>query len=174
MTMPIRRTAVIGGGVMGSGIAAHLANAGVEVLLLDVVPPDLKPEEKGQRKARNRFSQGGLDKALKAKPAAFFHESFARLVSVGNVEDDLPRLKDVDLVIEAIIEKVEPKRALFEKLQAIVPAHAIVASNTSGIRIAAMTEGLSEDFKKRFCVMHFFNPVRYMKLLELVAGPKTS
>jgi 3-hydroxyacyl-CoA dehydrogenase len=174
MTIPIRRAAVIGGGVMGSGIAAHLANAGVHVLLLDIVPPDLKPEEKGDKKARNRFSQGGLDKARKAKPSAFFHASFARLVSVGNVEDDLERLKGVDLVIEAIIEKIEPKRALFQQLEKIVPAHTIVASNTSGIRISSMTEGLSSEFKKRFCVMHFFNPVRYMKLLELVAGPDTS
>ncbi len=174
MTTPIRRAAVIGGGVMGSGIAAHLANAGVRVLLLDIVPPDLKDSEKNDRKARDRFAQGGLDKALKARPAAFFHSSFSGLVSVGNVEDDLAKCADVDLVIEAIIEKVEPKRALFQKLEKIVPAHTIVASNTSGIRIASMMEGLSADFKKRFCVMHFFNPVRYMKLLELVGGPDTA
>jgi 3-hydroxyacyl-CoA dehydrogenase len=174
MTTPIRRAAVIGGGVMGSGIAAHLANAGVQVLLLDIVPPDLKDSEKNDRKARDRFAQGGLDKALKARPAAFFHTSFAGLVKVGNVEDDLAKCADVDLVIEAIIEKLEPKRALFAKLEKIVPAHTIVASNTSGIRIASMMEGLSADFKKRFCVMHFFNPVRYMKLLELVGGPDTA
>jgi len=172
---------VIGGGVMGSGITAHLANAGVEVLLLDIVPPDLKPgetraddKEKNDRAARNRFAQGGLDKALKSRPAAFFHSSFARLVSVGNIEDDLDECKGVDLVIEAIIEKLEPKRALFAKLEKIVPEHTIVASNTSGIRIASMMEGLTDSFKKRFCVMHFFNPVRYMKLLELVAGPDTA
>ncbi len=174
MTTPIRRAAVIGGGVMGSGITAHLANAGVEVLLLDIVPPDLKPEEKTNKAARDRFAQGGLDKALKSRPAAFFHSSFARLVKVGNIEDDLDKCKDVDLVVEAIIEKLEPKRALFAKLEKIVPAHTIVASNTSGIRIASMMEGLPADFKARFCVMHFFNPVRYMKLLELVAGPDTA
>lgn len=171
---PIRKAAVIGGGVMGSGIAAHLANAGVQVLLLDIVPPDLKDHEKNDPKARNRFSQGGLDKALKSRPAAFFHKSFAELVSIGNTEDDLEKCAGVDLVVEAIIEKLEPKQALFARLEKIVPAHTIVASNTSGLRIASMMEGRTDAFKKRFCVMHFFNPVRYMKLLELVAGPDTA
>ncbi|MBI4954749.1 MAG: 3-hydroxyacyl-CoA dehydrogenase/enoyl-CoA hydratase family protein [Myxococcales bacterium] len=171
---PIKSAAVIGGGVMGSGIAAHLANAGVRVLLLDIVPPDLKDTEKSDPKARNRFAQGGLDKAVKSRPAAFFHGSFAGLVSVGNVEDDLGKLASVDLVVEAIIEKLEPKRALFQKLEKIVAPHCVVASNTSGLRIAAMMEGFSPAFKQRFLVMHFFNPVRYMKLLELVVGPDTS
>ncbi|NUP07487.1 MAG: 3-hydroxyacyl-CoA dehydrogenase/enoyl-CoA hydratase family protein [Polyangiaceae bacterium] len=174
MTSPIRNVCVIGGGVMGSGIAAHLANAGVRVLLLDIVPPNLTDAEKGDKKARDRFAQGGLDKALKARPAAFFHPSFANLVRIGNVEDDLDKASNCDLVIEAIIEKLEPKQALFTRLEKIVPAHTIVASNTSGLRIASMMEGRSADFKKRFCVMHFFNPVRYMKLLELVAGPDTA
>lgn len=174
MTTPIRRAAVIGAGVMGSGIAAHLANAGVEVLLMDIVPPGLGDAEKGVRAARDRFAAGGLDKAVKARPAAFFSKERARLVSVGNVEDDLKKLADCDLVVEAIIEQLEPKRALFEKLDAIVPQHCIVASNTSGLRIAEMVKGRSEGFRKRFLVMHFFNPVRYMKLLELVTGPDTS
>ncbi len=174
MTTPIRNVCVIGGGVMGSGIAAHLANAGVRVLLLDIVPPNLTDEQKRDKKARDGFAQGGLDKALKARPAAFFHPSFAQLVSIGNVEDDLESAKDCDLVIEAIIEKLEPKQALFAKLEKIVPAHTIVASNTSGIRIASMMEGRSQSFKERFLVMHFFNPVRYMKLLELVGGPDTA
>jgi 3-hydroxyacyl-CoA dehydrogenase len=174
MRKPIRRAAVIGAGVMGSGIAAHLANAGVHVLLLDIVPPGLSAAEKKDRAARNRFASSGLDKALKARPAAFFHKDRARLVSIGNVEDDLAGLSDCDLVVEAIIEQIDPKRALFEKLETVVPAHCIVASNTSGLRIAEMTRGRSEGFRKRFLVMHFFNPVRYMKLLELVAGPDTS
>jgi 3-hydroxyacyl-CoA dehydrogenase len=174
MTTPIRKVCVIGGGVMGSGIAAHLANAGVRVLLLDIVPPNLTDAEKQDKKARDRFAQGGLDKAVKARPAAFFHASLAGLVRVGNVDDDLELAKDCDLVIEAIIERLEPKQALFTRLEKIVPDHAIVASNTSGLRIAKMMEGRSESFKKRFCVMHFFNPVRYMKLLELVAGPDTA
>ncbi len=173
MHKPIRRVGVIGAGVMGSGIAAHLANAGVQAILLDIVPPNLTEGEKGDRAARNRFAAGGLEKALKAKPAAFFHPSAARLVEIGNTEDDLGKLADCDLVIEAIIEKVEPKRALFEKLEAAAP-EAIIASNTSGLRIVDMVQGRSAGFKQRFLVMHFFNPVRYMKLLELVTGPDTS
>jgi 3-hydroxyacyl-CoA dehydrogenase len=172
MHKPIRRVGVIGAGVMGSGIAAHLANAGVHAILLDIVPPDLGETEKGDRAARSRFAQGGLDKALKARPAAFFHPSFARLVEIGNIEDDLGKLADCDLIIEAIVEKLGPKQALFEKLEQAAP-HAVVASNTSGLRIADMVQGRSDAFRRRFLVMHFFNPVRYMKLLELVAGEET-
>jgi 3-hydroxyacyl-CoA dehydrogenase len=172
MRKPIRRVGVIGAGVMGSGIAAHLANAGVQAILLDIVPPDLPEADRAKPAARNRFAASGLEKALKARPAAFFHPSFARLVEIGNTEDDLGKLADCDLVIEAIIEKMGPKRALFEKLEAAAP-NAIVASNTSGLRIAEMVQGRSDAFKKRFLVMHFFNPVRYMKLLELVVGPDT-
>ncbi len=174
MRKPIRRAAVIGAGVMGSGIAAHLANAGIEVLLMDIVPPNLTDAEKKNRAARNRFAASGLEKAIKSRPAAFFSKDRARLVSVGNVEDDLEKLSNVDLVVEAIIEQVEPKRALFEKLEKIVHGDCIVASNTSGLRITEMMAGRSASFRGRFLVMHFFNPVRYMKLLELVAGPDTS
>ncbi len=173
MNLPIRRAGVIGAGVMGSGIAAHFANAGVEVVLLDIVPPDLKDSEKKDPKARNRFSAGGLDKALKARPAAFFHKRNARLVKVGNTEDDLEKLKDCDLVIEAVLERLDVKRALFDKLEKIVSDTCVIASNTSGLRIDDMMKGRTESFAKRFLVMHFFNPVRYMKLLELVAGRKT-
>src|SRR5258705_1649718 len=121
MSKAIRRTAVIGAGVMGSGIAAHFANAGLEVLLLDIVPPNLSDAEKKDKKARNRFAAGGLEKALKSRPAAFFHKSNARLVSVGNTEDDLEKLKDYDLVIEAVIERLDIKQALFAKLEKILP-----------------------------------------------------
>ena len=172
MGKPIRRAAVIGAGVMGSGIAAHFANAGVQVLLLDIVPPG--EADKRDRATRNRFAAGGLDKALKARPAAFFHKDAARLISVGNLEDDFERIRGCDLVIEAIIEQIEPKRSLFERLDAIVDDSMIVASNTSGLRIVEMTKGRSERFRKNFLVMHFFNPVRYMKLLELVTGPETA
>ncbi len=170
---PIHRAAVIGAGVMGSGIAAHLANAGISVLLLDMVPPNLSEAQKSDRAARTAWAQGGLDKALKARPASFFHPSFAKLVSVGNVEDDLERVADCDVVIEAIIEKLEPKQKLFARLEKIVKADCVVASNTSGLRIVEMMHGRTEQFRKNFLVMHFFNPVRYMKLLELVAGPDT-
>src|SRR6185503_14074705 len=120
MSKPIRRTCVIGAGVMGSGIAAHFANAGLEVLLLDIVPPNLSPAEKGDRAARNRFSAGGLEKALKARPAAFFHKSAAALVQVGNTEDDLGGVATCDLVIEAVLERLDVKQALFEKLEKLV------------------------------------------------------
>jgi 3-hydroxyacyl-CoA dehydrogenase len=173
MTKPFRRVAVIGAGVMGAGIAAHLANAGIPALLLDIVPPNLTDAEKGDRAARNRFAAGGLDRALKSRPASFFHPSFARLVEIGNTEDDLGKIAGCDLVIEAIIEKIDHKRALFEKVEQVIAADTVVASNTSGLRISEMTAGRSESFKKRFLVMHFFNPVRYMKLLELVVGPDT-
>jgi 3-hydroxyacyl-CoA dehydrogenase len=174
MAKPIRRAAVVGAGVMGSGIAAHLANAGLDVLLLDVVPPGLNEAEKRDRAARNRLAASGLERAVKARPAAFFHKDAARLVTVGNVDDDLERVRECDLVVEAIIEQMEPKRALFAKIEAIASDSTVVASNTSGLPIAEMVDGRSDSFRKRFLVMHFFNPVRYMKLLELVAGPDTA
>ncbi len=173
MNQPIRRAGVIGAGVMGSGIAAHFANAGVEVILLDIVPPNLTDAEKNDRAARNRFAAGGLEKAVKARPAAFFHKSNARLVTVGNTEDDLGKMESCDLVIEAVLERLDVKQALFEKLEKICKPGTIVASNTSGLRIVDMLQGRSAEFRKNFLVMHFFNPVRYMKLLELVAGPDT-
>jgi 3-hydroxyacyl-CoA dehydrogenase len=172
MSLPIRKAAVVGAGVMGTGIAAHLANAGVQVLLVDIVPSGLG--DKADRAARDKLAATGLERALKARPAAFFHKDRARFVTVGNVEDDLPRIAECDLVVEAIVEQIEPKRALFEKLERVTSESCVVASNTSGLRIAEMMAGRSEAFRRRFLVMHFFNPVRYMKLLELVAGSDTS
>ena len=174
MNQPIRKVAVLGAGVMGAGIAAHLANASVEVLLLDIVPPNLTEAEKADPAARNRFSAGGLEKALKARPGAFFHPSRASLVSVGNFDDDLAKVASCDLIIEAIVENIDIKRALFAKLDALTSDRTLVASNTSGLRIAAMVEGRSASFRSRFMVIHFFNPPRYMKLLELVPGAETA
>jgi 3-hydroxyacyl-CoA dehydrogenase len=174
MKKPIRHVGVIGSGVMGAGIAAHLANAGVRVTLLDIVPPGLSDAEKKDKTARDRFAVSGLDKAVKNKPALFFHKSFAKNVSTGNTEDDLEKLRSCDLVIEAIIERLDIKQALFARLEAILGPDAVVASNTSGLRIKDMMQGRTEGFRKNFLVMHFFNPVRYMKLLELVAGPDTA
>src|SRR5688500_15613991 len=167
MTLPIRRVAVLGAGVMGSGIAAHCANAGIPVLLLDIVPPDGKG-------GRNAFAAGALEKLKKAKPAAFMHVRNQTLISVGNFEDDLEKVADCDIIIEAIIERLDLKQALFAKLEKLAKPHAIVASNTSGLRIADMLQGRSDQFKQNFIVTHFFNPPRYMKLLELVAGPDTT
>lgn len=173
MTKPVRRAGVIGAGVMGSGIMAHFANAGVDVVMLDIVPPGLSEEEKKNPARRNQFAAGGLQGALKAKPAAFFHPVYAKRVTIGNLEDDIELLKGCDLVIEAIIENVDIKRSLFDKLEKTLDEGTVVASNTSGLRIADMLQGRSESFRKNFLVMHFFNPVRYMKLLELVAGEET-
>ncbi|HEX4450632.1 MAG TPA: 3-hydroxyacyl-CoA dehydrogenase/enoyl-CoA hydratase family protein [Kofleriaceae bacterium] len=167
MTRPIRRVAVLGAGVMGSGIAAHCANAGIPVLLLDIVPPNGKG-------GNNAFAQGALAKLRKAKPAAFMAARNELLITIGNFDDDLAKVKDCDLIIEAVVERLDIKRALFDKLEQIAAPHAIIASNTSGLRIADMLVGRSDAFKQNFMVTHFFNPPRYMKLLELVAGPETS
>jgi 3-hydroxyacyl-CoA dehydrogenase len=173
MNHPIRRVAVLGAGVMGQGIAAHLANAGVEAILLDIVPPNLSDAERNDPAARNRFSAGGLEKALKSRPAAFFHPSRQSLVSVGNFDDDLHKVGQCDLIIEAVVENIDIKRSLFARLEPLLGPDTLIASNTSGLRIAAMLEGRSASFRKRFMVIHFFNPARYMKLLELVPGTDT-
>jgi 3-hydroxyacyl-CoA dehydrogenase len=151
---------------MGSGIAAHCANAGIPVILLDIVQPKGGP--------RSSFAEGALEKLKKAKPAAFSHPRNALLIQTGNLEDDLAKTKDCDLIVEAIIERLDIKQALFERLEKLHDTDTIVASNTSGLRIVDMLQGRTEQFKKNFMVTHFFNPPRYMKLLELVAGPDTS
>lgn len=171
MNKPIRRVAVLGAGVMGAGIAAHIANAGLPVLLLDIVPPDIKDGAK--KSERNAFAAGAVKKMLKSKPAAFFNKSHSALVEVGNLDDDLEKAAECDLIIEAIIERLDIKRGLFAKLQPLL-GESILASNTSGLRIEDMLEGMNKEFKENFLVMHFFNPPRYMKLLELVAAPETT
>jgi 3-hydroxyacyl-CoA dehydrogenase len=173
MSKRIETAAVIGAGVMGSAIAAHFAGAGIRTHLLDIVPPDLKPEEKANPKARNRFADGGLEKALKVKPAAFFEPSYARLVTTGNLEDHLERLRQCDLVIEAVVENLEIKRKLFNNIAPYLKDDAVLASNTSGLSIAGMNEVLPAALRSRFLVLHFFNPVRYMRLLEIAPGPQT-
>ncbi len=170
MILPIQRIAVLGAGVMGGAIAAHLANAGLQVTLLDIVPPNAGTG----KKERNQVALGALARMAKHKPAPFSHPDHASAIRVGNFDDDLQIVAEVDLVIEAIIERLDIKQSLFEKLDALTRADTIVASNTSGIRIRDMLEGRSEKFQKSFLVTHFFNPPRYMKLLELVLGPNTS
>ena len=173
MTKPVRRAGVIGAGVMGSGIMAHFANAGIDVVMLDIVPPGLSEADKKDPAKRNGFSAGGLKNALKAKPAAFFYPAYAKRITVGNLEDNIGLLKGCDLVIEAIIENLDIKRSLFEKLENTLDEGTVIASNTSGLRIEDMLQGRADWFRQNFLVMHFFNPVRYMKLLELVAGDET-
>ncbi len=159
---------------MGAQIAAHLANAGIPVLLLDIVPREATAEEQAKgltlesKRVRNRIAQAGLDAAKKAKPAAFFIPEKAALVSVGNFDDDLKLLKDCDLVIEAVVENLEIKRNLFERVEQHRKPGSVIASNTSGIPIRSIAEGLTEDFRAHFIGVHFFNPPRYMKLVELI------
>ncbi|MGA6985698.1 MAG: 3-hydroxyacyl-CoA dehydrogenase/enoyl-CoA hydratase family protein [Terriglobales bacterium] len=161
----IHKVAVLGAGTMGARIAAHFANAGVPSLLLDIVPPD------ADGPARNKIAAAGLDGARKSKPAAFFEASLARLVTVGNFDDDLKRLADVDWIIEAIVENLEIKRALLKKVEAVRKPGTIVTTNTSGLPVAKIAEGFSEDFRRSWFGTHFFNPPRYMRLLELIPTP---
>ncbi|HXE89599.1 MAG TPA: 3-hydroxyacyl-CoA dehydrogenase NAD-binding domain-containing protein [Terriglobales bacterium] len=167
----IHKVAVLGAGTMGARIAAHLANAGIPSLLLDVVPPDAPANSPPA--ARNRIAQAGLDGALKSKPAAFFEPALARLVTVGNFEDDLERIRDCDWVIEAVTENLEIKRALLKKVEAARRPGAIVTTNTSGLPVAKIAEGFSEDFRRNWFGTHFFNPPRYMRLLEIIPTPET-
>ena len=173
MAEQIRNAAVLGAGVMGSAIAAHLAGAGIRTHLLDIVPPGLEGADKDNPAKRNAFALGGIQKALKAKPAAFYDAEAARLMTAGNMDDHLDRLAECDLIVEAVPERMDIKRSVFEKIVPHINESAILASTTSGLSIAAMSDSLPESLHPRFLVMHFFNPVRYMRLLELVAGPKT-
>jgi len=170
MTKPIRRIAVLGSGVMGGAIAAHCANAGLEVALLDIVPTGAG----ASKAARNQVAAGAIARMAKHKPAPFSYPDHAQAIRIGNLEDDLGLVSEVDLIVEAIVERLDIKRGLFAKLETLAKEHTIVASNTSGLRIVDMLEGRSEQFQKNFLVTHFFNPPRYMKLLELVLGPRTS
>jgi 3-hydroxyacyl-CoA dehydrogenase len=172
MSYNIQRAAVVGAGIMGAGIAAHLANAGIPVLLLDIVPPDAK--DSADRAARNRFAQTGLDRALKARPAsAFYTPKAAKLVTVGNTEDDLAKLGDVDWIVEAVFEEIGVKRDLYARIEPLRRPGSIISSNTSGLPATMLLEGRSDDFRRHFLITHFFNPVRFMKLLELAPGPDT-
>lgn len=179
MVQPIRKVAVLGAGVMGSAIAAHLANVGVPSLLFDIAPRELTPEEAAKglsledRAVRNRFSQGGIAASLKAKPAAFFKKEAAALVSACNYVDDAARLGEADWIVEAVAENLKIKKIVFDTVEKHRRPGVPVTSNTSGLKISSMVEGRSDDFRKSFFVTHFFNPVRYMKLLEIVSGPET-
>ena len=163
----IRKAAVLGAGTMGARIAAHLANAGVATLLLDVVPKGAPAGD------RNRLAAAGLEAARKSKPAAFFEPSLARLVSTGNFDDDLPRAADADWIIEAVVEDIAIKRDLLRRLEAVRRPGTIVTTNTSGLPVAQIAQGLSDDFRRHWLGTHFFNPPRYMRLVEIIATPET-
>jgi 3-hydroxyacyl-CoA dehydrogenase len=163
----IHKVAVLGSGTMGARIAAHFANAGVPSYLLDIVPPD------ADAPARNKIAAAGLDAAKKSKPAAFMDPSLDRLVTVGNFEDDLKKLAEVDWIIEAVVENLEIKRALLKKVEGIRNPGTIITTNTSGLPVGQIAEGFSDDFRRAWFGTHFFNPPRYMRLLELIPTPES-
>uniref|UniRef100_UPI00404ABFF0 3-hydroxyacyl-CoA dehydrogenase NAD-binding domain-containing protein n=2 Tax=Gelidibacter sp. TaxID=2018083 RepID=UPI00404ABFF0 len=176
----IKKIAVIGSGIMGSGIACHFANIGVDVLLLDIVPRELNDAEKAKgftlenKLVRNRIVNDSLTAALKSKPSPIYHQSFASRITTGNLEDDIAKVAKVDWIIEVVVERLDIKKQVFENLEKYRTPGTLITSNTSGIPIHFMSEGRSEDFEKHFCGTHFFNPARYLKLFEIIPGPKTA
>ncbi len=170
MNRAIKKVAVLGSGVMGSRIACHFANIGVEVLLLDIVPKDAAAD----KKSRNKIVNDALDFALKSNPAPLYRKSFAKRISTGNFEDDMKNIATCDWVIEVVIERIEIKKQVFDNVEKHRKPGTLITSNTSGIPIDLMTEGRSADFQKHFCGTHFFNPPRYLKLLEIIPSTKTS
>jgi 3-hydroxyacyl-CoA dehydrogenase len=179
MNKHIRKVAVLGSGVMGSRIACHFANIGCEVLLLDIVPRELTPQEtkKGLTNdspiVRNRIVNEALQFALKSNPSPIYRKSFASLIQTGNFDDDLAKISSCDWIIEVVIERLDIKQQLFEKVEKYKTPGTLISSNTSGIPIHLMTEGRSDDFKAHFCGTHFFNPPRYLQLLEIIPTPNT-
>ncbi|HEX8687206.1 MAG TPA: 3-hydroxyacyl-CoA dehydrogenase family protein, partial [Pyrinomonadaceae bacterium] len=179
MSYTIKRVVVIGSGTMGGGIAAHAANAGLRVQLLDVAPRGLLPEEEKRGLAlespavRNRLAAAALERLKKSKPPAFFTPEAAELVTAGNLEDDFRTVGEADWVVEAVVENLETKRELLSRIDGVRKAGAIVSSNTSGLPIASLADGLSEEFRAHFLGTHFFNPPRYMKLLEVIPTADT-
>ena len=177
MTRRIKKVAIIGSGIMGSGIACHFANIGVEVLLLDIVPRELTNAEKAKgltlndKSVRNRIVNSSLTNALQSKPSPIYHKDFATRIKTGNLDDDLAKIKDVDWVMEVVTERLDIKKSVFEKVEKYRKPGTLITSNTSGIPIKFMNEGRSQDFQEHFAVTHFFNPPRYLKLFEVVPGP---
>ncbi len=176
----INKVAVIGSGIMGSGIACHFANIGVEVLLLDIVPFDLSEKEKTKgltledKVVRNRLVNDALTASIKSKPAPLYHKDFANRITTGNLTDDIAKVSEADWIIEVVVERLDIKQQVFENLEKHRTPGTLITSNTSGIPIQFMNKGRSEDFRKHFCGTHFFNPPRYLKLFEIIPGPDTS
>ncbi|MGA9507055.1 MAG: 3-hydroxyacyl-CoA dehydrogenase family protein, partial [Candidatus Sulfotelmatobacter sp.] len=171
MMKRINRVAVLGAGTMGARIAAHFANAGIPSYLLDIVPADVAPG--ASPAARNKVAAAGLEAAKKSKPAAFMDPSLARFVTVGNFEDDLKKLVEVDWIIEVVVENLDLKRALLRKVEAVRKPGTIITTNTSGLPVGKIAEGFSDDFRRHWFGTHFFNPPRYMRLLELIPTPES-
>jgi len=180
MKRTIKKVAVVGSGIMGSGIACHFANIGVEVLLLDIVPRELNEVEQKKgltlenKVVRNRLVNDSLANALKSKPSPIYDQKFASRITTGNTTDDLEKIATVDWIIEVVVERLDIKKSVFEQIEKYRKPGTLITSNTSGIPIHFMSEGRSEDFQKHFCGTHFFNPARYLKLFEIIPGPQTS
>ncbi|AWI26301.1 3-hydroxyacyl-CoA dehydrogenase/enoyl-CoA hydratase family protein [Flavobacterium pallidum] len=176
----IKKVAVVGSGIMGSGIACHFANIGVEVLLLDIAPNELTETEtrKGlsleNKAVRNRIVNEHLANALKSRPSPIYHQKFASRITTGNTADNMKDIASADWIIEVVVERLDIKKLVFEQIEKFRKPGTLVTSNTSGIPIRFMSEGRSEDFQKHFCGTHFFNPARYLKLFEIIPGPQTS
>ena len=179
MNKHIKKVAVLGSGVMGSQIACHFANIGLEVLMLDMVPRELTDKEKAKgltlesKVVRNRLANESLQDAIKMNPAPLYDKSFANRIKIGNFDDDFDQIKDADWTIEVVIERLDIKQKIFDQVEEHRKPGSLITSNTSGIPIQLMSEGRSEDFQKHFCGTHFFNPPRYLKLFEVIPGPKT-
>lgn len=173
MSRRIKKVAVLGSGVMGSGLACHFANIGLEVLMLDIVPRDLPEAAANDPNARNKIGQESLKKAIKGKPAPLYDASFASRITVGNFEDDLESIQDCDWTIEVVVERLDIKKQIFENVDQYRRPGTLITSNTSGIPIHLMAEGRSDDFRKHFCGTHFFNPPRYLRLLEIIPTADT-
>ena len=167
MQFRIKKVAVLGSGVMGSGISCQLANVGLEVLMLDILPGKLSDDEKNNRLIRNQVAKNALDRAIKSKPAPLYNKKYSSRITVGNFEDDFHKIKEADWIIEVVVERLDIKRQIFEKVEEYRSPGSIVSSNTSSIPIKLLAEGRSENFRKYFCGTHFFNPPRYLRLLEL-------
>ncbi len=180
MKRTIKKAAVIGSGIMGSAIACHFANIGVEVLLLDIPPRELTEAEQKKgltlesKAVRNRIVNEHLANSLKSKPSPIYHQKFAERIKTGNTEDDMAKIADADWIIEVVVERLDIKQKVFEQVEKYRKPGTLITSNTSGIPIHFMSEGRSEDFQQHFCGTHFFNPPRYLKLFEIIPGPKTS
>jgi 3-hydroxyacyl-CoA dehydrogenase len=173
MPKKIRSAAVIGSGIMGGGIAALLAGAGIKTLLLDIVPPDLKKEQKDGSPARNRIVKAGLDAALATQPPLFMSARDVERITIGNLEDDLKKIANCDWIVEVVVENLKIKQDLLKRIEPLRNKSAIVSTNTSGIPLKAMSAGRGKEFRQHFLGTHFFNPVRYMKLLEIIPGEET-
>ena len=180
MKRKINNIAVLGSGVMGSRIACHFANIGCSVILLDIVPkePDAVEKAKGQtletKSVRNRIANNAFQFAIKSNPSPLYKKQFASRITVGNFDDDMSKIAKCDWIIEVVIENLEIKKKVFDNVEKFRKPGTLITSNTSGIPIHLMTEGRSDDFKMNFCGTHFFNPPRYLKLLEIIPTPKTS